>query len=104
MTNKEHLHFIQFIEERRSMASSPQTKSAYTIVKDQYIKIHSKNLEIIDMNFKLLKDIPAKREEENVIKAGKIFRCYNGLISGVRGIKFTDKNYFEAVNIKYKIK
>jgi hypothetical protein len=102
MTSNEHLHFIQFIEERRSQASSAATKSAYTIVKDQYMKIHSKNLKVVDMDFKAIKDI--LMDNGDVVKAGKVFKCYSGLVSGVgSGYLFSNKEYFEPVNINYEI-
>lgn len=105
MTSEQHLHFIQFIEERRSQASSPQTKAAYTIVKNEYMKIHKKNLEVIDMDFKLLKDIPPRliRDGSKTMKAGEVFKSFGGLVSGVRGIDFSNKEYFEPINIKYQI-
>lgn len=103
MTSEEHLHFLQFLEERRSMASTRATASAYTIVKHQYMKMHSKNLVVTDIDFRLLKDI--KGEDGQVMaKKGRKFKSYAGLVSGVLGKRFDNKDWFEPVNIQYAIK
>lgn len=99
MTSKENLHFIQFIEERRSMASSPDTKTAYTIIKEAYIKIHTPNLIVVDIDFKLIKKIKGK-----LYKIGEVFSSYMGLVSGINEIDFKNTEYFEPVNLKYKKK
>jgi len=99
MTSNENLHFIQFLEERRSMASTPATKAAYTIVKKQYILHHAKNLTMFDADFRLIIDIPEKN-----LKKGDTFPCHQGLVSGVgRGYLFSNEKLFEAINIKYII-
>ena len=99
MTSDENLHFIQFLEERRSMASTPATKAAYTIVKKQYILHHRKNLVIFDADFRLIVDIPAKN-----LKKGEIYPSHQGLVSGIgMGYPFCDERIFEAINIKYII-
>lgn len=48
---------------------------------------------IIDADFKLKKDYGS-------FKKGHVFNSYGGLVSGVQDIKFTDKEWFEPLNIK----
>jgi hypothetical protein len=52
--------------------------------------------EIKDANFLLLKPL-------DCFKKGRIFSCYGGLVSGVRGISFLNTEYFKPVDIKYEI-
>jgi len=42
------------------------------------------------MKFKLLKPI-------GKWKAGRIIDCFNGLVTGVSGIPFTNKEYFKLI-------
>ena len=49
---------------------------------------------IIDAKFKLKQDLETWRK-------GRVFDCMGGLVSGVCGIPFTNKEYFEMTYVKY---
>ena len=90
---------MQFIEERRSMATTPATKAAYAIVKKNYILIHKPLVRVVDVDFRALVDIDDCR-----VKKGQIFPCYAGLVAGVgKDYLFKDTTLFEAINLKYII-
>lgn len=54
------------------------------------------NFEKVEVAFKATKDIP------NVCKKGKVFETFGGLVSGVDGIQFLNRNWFRPTFVKPK--
>lgn len=50
---------------------------------------------VLDADFKLLKPIGKN-------KKGKIFKSFGGIVSGVEGIAFSNKEFFKPINIRYE--
>lgn len=49
------------------------------------------------MKFKLIKDLTIGSK---VIKKNKTFDSFNGLVSGVEGVSFTNTEYFKSIKKK----